>query len=317
MAMDQRQGKSGGGGRGFLLRKTFLPYAFILPVLLVVLVVLVYPLVRGVYLSFTHYNPLDNLLVSEKPVWVGVGNYVDLLRDVVFRLSFRTTVLWTLIVVSGQYVIGFVLALLLNAQFKGRGLFRSLILVPWIVPSIVAALAWIWIYDEHYGVLNVMLGQLGLLRGENIAWLGGSTWLALMAVCVAAIWKGVPFMTIVLLAALQAIPVELYEASRIDGARFRQVVRYIILPHLKTISAITILLSTIWTFNHFDLVFIMTKGGPAHATHILSIHTYLKAFGEFEMGDAAAIAGVMLVVMLVVMAFYFWVTRREEWGAAN
>ena len=316
MAMDQKRDESRWGNRSFLLRKQFLPYAFILPVLLVVLVVLVYPLVRGVYLSFTNYG-LHNMLMSEKPVWVGVGNYVDLLRDAVFRLSFRTTVLWTLIVVSGQYVIGFVLALLLNAQFKGRGLFRSLILIPWIVPSIVAALAWSWIYDQHYGVLNVMLRQLGLLRGENIAWLGSSTWLALMAVCVAAIWKGVPFMTIVLLAGLQAIPVELYEASRIDGARFRQVVRYIILPHLKTISAITILLSTIWTFNHFDLVYIMTKGGPAHATHILSIHTYLTAFDEFEMGDAAAIAGVLLIVMLVVMAFYFWVTRREEWGAAN
>ena len=296
----------------FALRSVHvLPYAFILPVLLVVLAVLVYPLVRGVYLSFTKYG-LYNLLVSEKPVWVGVGNYVDLLKDALFRLSFRTTVLWTLIVVSGQYVIGFVLALLLNAKFKGRGLFRSLILIPWIVPSIVAALAWIWIYDQHYGVLNVMLRQLGLLRGENIAWLGGSTWLAFMAVCVAAIWKGVPFMTIVLLAGLQAIPVELYEASRIDGARFRQVVRYIIIPHLKTISAITILLSTIWTFNQFDLVYIMTKGGPAYATHLLSIYTYLTAFDANEMGYAAAIAGVLLVVMMVIMAFYFWVTRREE-----
>ncbi len=310
MAMDQKQDESGGEDRGFFLRKTFLPYGFILPVLLVVLVVLVYPLVRGMYLSFTHYS-LDPLL-SQKPVWVGMMNYVDLLKDFVFRLSFKTTVLWTVIVVSGQYIIGLVLALLLNAEFKGRGLFRSLILVPWIVPSIAAALAWIWIYDQDHGVLNVMLRQLGLLRGENVAWLGSSTWLALMAVCVAGIWKGVPFMTIVLLAGLQSIPVELYEASRIDGARFRQVVRYIIIPHLKTISAITILLSTIWTFNQFDLVYIMTKGGPAYATHLLSIYTYLTAFDANKMGYAAAIAGVLLVVMMVIMAFYFWVTRREE-----
>jgi multiple sugar transport system permease protein len=300
------------GSRGVLLRKQLLPYAFILPVLLVVLVVLVYPLVRGVYLSFTHYNLLTNLLTSEKPVWIGLKNYANLLSDVIFSLSLRTTVLWTLTVVSGQYVIGFVLALLLNTRFRGRGLFRSLILVPWIVPSIAAALAWIWIYDQHHGVLNVMLRQLGMLRGENIAWLGSSTWLALIAVCVAGIWKGVPFMTIVLLAGMQSIPVELYEASRIDGARLRQVVRYIIIPHLKTISAITILLSTIWTFNHFDLVYIMTKGGPAHATHILSIHTYLTAFSEFEMGYAAAIAGVLLVIMIAIMALYFWVAHREE-----
>lgn len=294
--------------RSSFLHKQLLPYAFILPVLLVVLVVLVYPLIRGVYLSFTHYY----LAPFEKPVWVGLRNYIELLKSFIFHLSFKTTVLWTLLVVSGQYLIGLVLALLLNARFKGRGVFRSLILIPWIVPSIVAALAWIWIYDQHHGVLNVLLRQMGLLHGEDVAWLGSSTWLALMAVCVVGIWKGVPFMTIVLLAGLQSIPLELYEASRIDGARFRQIVRYIIIPHLKTISAITILLSTIWTFNQFDIVYIMTKGGPAYATHLLSIHTYLTAFDQYEMGYAAAIAGVLLVVMVVIMAIYFWVAHREE-----
>jgi multiple sugar transport system permease protein len=290
------------------LRRSLLPYTFILPVSLVVLLVLVYPLLRGVYLSFTHYN----LLESERPVWIGLGNYIDLFKDFIFHRSFKTTVLWTLIVVSGQYLIGLVLALLLNAEFRGRGIFRSLILVPWIVPSIAAALAWIWIYDPHHGVLNAVLRGLGLLRGEGIAWLGSSPWLALIAVCAAGIWKGVPFMTIVLLAALQSIPLELYEASRIDGARFRQIVRYIIVPHLKTISAITILLSTIWTFNQFDLVYIMTKGGPAYATHLLSIYTYLTAFDANEMGYAAAIAVVLLVVMSIIMALYFWVAHREE-----
>ncbi|MCZ7545536.1 MAG: sugar ABC transporter permease [Anaerolineae bacterium] len=182
--------------------------------------------------------------------------------------------------------------------------------MPWVVPSVVAALCWRWIYAGEYGILNHMLQQVGLIQ-RPLQWLSTPD-LAMPAVIAVGIWKWVPFMAVVMLAGLQSIPKELYEAAEVDGANIVQRFRQITMPHVRNLSLIATLLSFIWTFNHFDIVYVMTKGGPANATHLLSTYSYLSAFAYFDIGYAAAMAVVMLVALTVLAVPYLRLMRGES-----
>lgn len=285
----------------FINKKTF-PYLLILPGVIFISVILIYPLVNGVISSFYHQAPM-----GLDRTFVGLENYQKLLTDKIFIRSFVNSLIYTSLVVVIEYIIGMLIALLLNEDFPGRGIYRSLILIPWVVPTVAAALSWKWIYDGQFGILNHILKSLGIIE-ENIAWLG-STELALPAIIATASWKGIPFVTVVLLAGLQSIPRELYESASIEGAGVFKRFIYITLPQLKGVSLITILLQCIWTFNQFDLVYIMTKGGPANSTQILPVYTYLNAFNFFEFNYAATIGTIGLIILGIFAFFYIRFTE--------
>jgi multiple sugar transport system permease protein len=212
--------------------------------------------------------------------------------------------------VSLQFVGGFAAALLLHQGFRGRAAVRTVTLIPWIIPGVVVALVWEWLYQPNYGVLNDLLLKAGLLR-ERVAWLSDPA-LAMPAVVAANVWRGVPFFAIMLLAGLQAIPDELYEAARVDGASVVDRFRHITLPLLRPIIVVATATRIIWTFNYADLIFVMTSGGPANATQITSTYTLLQAYSNLDFGYAATLSVVLLLVMLAFTIVYLRVTRGIE-----
>lgn len=287
-----------------MLFRRILPYLLIAPGVIFVGTLLIYPMVSGVLSSLFTQHPL-NLTERE---FVGLEHFQRLLTDKIFYRAFVNTLIWTVGVVVGQYVIGFAVALMLNEKLPGRGIYRSLILIPWVVPMIAAALTWKWIYSADFGVLNHMLRQLGLISA-NIDWLGDPEY-ALLSVIIANVWKGIPFVTVVLLAGLQSIDNEMYEAAHVSGANLWQRFWYITLPSMKGVSLVVLILTTIWTFNQFDLLYLMTKGGPSNSTQIIPVYTYLNAFNFFKMNYAAAVSTVG-VLLMSILAFWYLKNNKE------
>lgn len=274
------------------------PYLLILPSVLLMAAIILVPLVRGIWMSF---NEVDIIKQGEMH-FVGLQNFALLLSDPVFRIALRNTIVWTVGVVTFQYLIGLGVALLLNEPIPMRALFRGLVLVPWVVPSVVAALVWRWIYAPDYGILNHLLRSLTLIS-EPLQWLADRH-LAMIAVIAVGVWKNVPFMAVVLLSGLQSIPQELYDAAEVDGASMVQRFWYVTMPNLRYLSTIVTMLAVIWTFNSFDIVYVMTKGGPSNATHLLSTYSYLTAFSFTDFGYAASLSVVMLLVLMVFAIIY-------------
>jgi len=274
------------------------PYLLIIPSIALMAVIILMPLVRGIIMSFNDVN----IIKQGEMHFVGLENYRQMFSDPVFHIAVRNTAVWTIGVVCFQYLFGLGIALLLNEPIPFRGLFRGLVLVPWVVPSVVAALDWRWIYTPDYGILNLVLRSLGLIN-EPLQWLADRN-LAMLAVIIVGVWKSVPFMTVVLLAGLQSIPKELFDAAEVDGASMLQRFWYITMPNLRYLSAIVTMLAIIWTFNDFDLVYVMTKGGPSNSTHLLSTYAYLSAFTYSDLGYAAAISVFMLVILLIFAVIY-------------
>jgi ABC-type sugar transport system permease subunit len=271
-----------------------LGYALILPLLLVMLGLLIYPVASALLISFQDKE------LGRPGHFVGLENYADLLfRDRRFRIVARNSFIFTFGSVLGKLLIGMGMAVLLNQRIKARNIFRGWLLLPWIAPTFVTALTWRWMFDGTSGVINFVLMQLGLL-GAPVAWLGrGST--ALLAVIITNIWHGFPFFGISLLAAMQAIPAELYEAAEVDGATTWQRFWHVTLPGVRTVLVITTMLSTIWTFNDFQIVYIMTGGGPAFATHIFATYTYFVGFSGSRLGYAVAISTILVPALIVMI----------------
>jgi multiple sugar transport system permease protein len=250
------------------------------------------------------------LIKPQEYGFIGLGNYGRLLHDDVFWLTLWNSFVWVFGSVGFQFVGGFAAALLLHQGFRGRALVRTVTLLPWIIPGVVVALVWEWLYQPNYGALNDLLFRLGWLH-ERVAWLSDPR-LAMPAVIAANVWRGVPFFAIMLLAGLQAIPDELYEAARVDGAPVVQRFRHITLPLLRPIIVVATATRIIWTFNYADLIFVMTGGGPAHATQITSTYTLLQAYSNLDFGYAATLSIVLLVIMMAFTVVYLRVTRGLE-----
>jgi multiple sugar transport system permease protein len=284
-------------------------YLYLVPVVICLGGTILFPILKAMHMSL--YNHV--LIKPQEYGFIGLGNYRRLLADETFWLTLWNSFVWVFGSVSLQFLGGFAAALLLHQSFPGRAFVRTVTLLPWIVPGVVVALVWEWLYQPNYGVLNDLLLRLGWLK-DRVAWLSDPA-LAMPAVIATNVWRGVPFFAIMLLAGLQAIPDELYEAARVDGASVLQRFVHVTLPLLRPIIIVATATRIIWTFNYADLIFVMTSGGPANATQITSTYTLVTAYSTLDFGYAATLSVVLLVIMLVFTVLYLRVTRGIE-GAA-
>jgi len=287
-------------------RELLTGYLYLVPVAIALGGTVLFPILKAMHMSLYHHV----LIRPQEYGYVGLANYVRLLHDEVFWLSLWNSLVWVFGSVSFQFLGGFAAALLLHQSFRGRGLVRTITLLPWIIPGVVVALIWEFIYQPNYGLLNDLLSRAGWMT-ERVAWLSSPA-LAMPAVIVTNIWRGVPFFAIMMLAGLQAIPTELYEAARVDGAPVIQRFRYITLPMLRPIIVVATATRIVWTFNYADLIFVMTSGGPANATQITSTYTLLQAYSNLDFGYAATLSVALLLIMLGFTVFYLRITRGLE-----
>ncbi|MBI9045963.1 MAG: sugar ABC transporter permease [Anaerolineaceae bacterium] len=286
------------------MRNNWIAYLCLLPTAIIMLGVLGFPLVETIRLSVT------NTRLIGAGEYVGVDNFVSLLGDPFFWATLRRTIIWTLASVSLKTLLGLGGALLLNENFAGRLIARSLTLLPWIVPISIGAIAWTWLYNGQHGLINGILLRLHIIQ-EPFELLAGKT-SAFIAAVINDAWVGIPFMAIIFLASLQAIPGPLYEAAHVDGATRWQRFWYITLPQLKQALLMATLLSSVWTFNSFDVIWVMTGGGPIGATTTLVIQTFRTAFGSFQFGKASALAVIVFFILSLLSIFYFRQIDLEE-----
>jgi multiple sugar transport system permease protein len=282
-------------------------YYLILPSVILITLLNVVPLVQGVIVSLQR----QNMIRPNPTAFVGFRHYYRaLFEEEILWASLGRTIIWTAGSVTGGYILALALALLLNREIRGRNFFRALFLVPWVVPDAATALLWKWLYADQYGVINDLLARTGLIA-KDIQWLADPQ-LAMFSVIVVQIWKLTPVMFIVLLAALQNVPKELHEAAELDGAGPVQRFRYVTFPVIRPTSVIITLLASIWTFQSFDIVYLLTGGGPADATEILPTLIYQKAFWASDIGYAAAIGMLMLVCLVILSVAYLFAYRAQS-----
>ena len=276
--------------------KRLMPYFFIGPALLALVALVVYPLLYGVYISFFKTN------LANKWDFVGLKNYISVFSDGVFVKQLGVTLKFTAIVVLAHFIIGIFLAMLLNQSRPGITFFRTILVLPWLMPEVVSALIFKWIMNPLYGLLNYGMQLLGLSEG-GVSWLGDTKY-AFISVVLVCIWKGYPLVMVNALAALQSVSTDIYEAAKVDGANKIQTFFRIILPSIKPVLATTLILDTVWWFKHYTIVYLMTKGGPGSDTSIVSIEIYKQAFDYFNFGKAASMSVVVFFVCLIISKLY-------------
>lgn len=275
------------------------------PLLLVLLGLLAYPIFSAALLSLQAKSP------GRTEQFIGLANYLEILtKDNAIADVVVNTIIYAVVSVVLKTIIGLVMALVLNEAIPARNFFRGWLLLPWIAPVLVTALTWRWMFDQTGGIVNYVLTGLGLVHMPP-AWLA-SRWLARLALIIANTWRGFPFFGVCLLAGLQSIPTELYEAAEMDGASIWQRIRNITLPLLEPVLLTVIILSTIWTFNDFTLVWVLTQGGPSNSTHLFATYAFWEAFRANRYGYAAAvslIATPLLLIFIAALAPRMW---KEE-----
>jgi multiple sugar transport system permease protein len=279
-------------------RVPMLPYLLVAPAVILMVIIALYPTYYAVYLSLWDAN----LARYNRARFVGLDNYVKILSDQVFWMSAWQTVRWVAVVITGQLAVALPVALFLNLNFSLRGFVRTAILIPWVVPAAVTSLIWVFMFDANLGVANDILVRLGILE-TYLTWLSDFK-TAFFLVVMAAIWSGFPFMSVVILAALQTIPDELYEAAHIDGASVWQRFRYVTLPLIIPTILLILLLRTIWLSHHVDLIYIMTVGGPGYSNYTTAVYSFLLTSSQFEIGYASAVAVVLAIVLLAISSIY-------------
>ncbi len=268
-----------------------------MPGFLVIVILKMYPILEGISYSFTNRR-LDRPADSTK--LTAFKNFIDVLQDHRVLETIGFTLIYAVLIVLVSYISGLALALLLNRKIKFQGLYRSLLLLPWVISNTVTAANFRWILNDQYGIVNRVFLQLGLIS-KPIQFFANINVAKGMVIGV-GIWKTVPFMVIVILAALQSIPLDYYEAADIDGASFLGKFRYIIMPGIKSVTVMATTLQFIWNFNNFESIWLLTQGGPADSTNTLPVMIYREAFQKNKIGYAAAIA---VLVMMFMMVFTF------------
>ena len=284
---------------------------FMLPLIIAVGVFLVWPIAEAVRLSFVRYNPLRP---DDQP-FVGLDNYLFVLEDPLFWESFWQAIVWTGWSTVLQAVIGVGLALLLHQPLKGMNAFRGLLLFPYIVPTVVIALNWRWLFNSEIGIVNHLLLSAGIID-DKIAWLSTPS-MAMASAIMLNVWKYTPFVVIVVLARLQTIPTELYDAAKVDGAGALRRFRDITLPQLAEVLAVVIVFRTIWTFNKFEEIYLLTRGGPGTSTYNLALYAFDQSIANLRMGVGAAAGVIMLLLLLAGSMLYIRVSGfgREDKAA--
>jgi len=283
-----------------------LALCLLLPSLVVVFGVVLYPLLRTIYTSL---HDVNSALPGPTP-WVGLRNYSRIFADSEFWDTLWRTAYFTAVTTICEIGFGILLGLLLNARFHGRAAVRAIIIIPWAVPTVVSGALWRWIYNGDYGPLNSLLLQTHLINGYH-QWLG-TPWMALNMVAIEDIWKFTPFVALFILAGLGTIPGDLYEAATVDGASSLRRFWSITLPLLTPVILVTLVLRTIDGFRLFDVVYVMTHGGPANGTETLAFYTYIKAFSDQSFGLGSAIAILITLIILVITVAYTRILRAQE-----
>jgi multiple sugar transport system permease protein len=288
-------------------RKARYGYLFVSPALLLIMAVAIYPLCRTIQLSFYEYS----LLSPADTGFIGLKNYQKLLDDHRFWGSLLNTALFSVFSVTMEMVLGVMLAMIMNASIRGIGLIRAAALVPWAIPTVVSATMWLWLYNDQWGFVNILLSKLGIIDHFH-AWLSDAS-SALLAVVVADIWKTTPFVALLLLAGLQMIPKDMYESAAVDGANKIRQFFSITLPMLKSSILVAVLFRTLDSFRVFDLVYVMTMGGPGNSTETVSLYAYKTLFKNLDFGYGSTIAVAILLVIACISAVYIWtLSDREE-----
>jgi multiple sugar transport system permease protein len=278
---------------------------FMLPAAVLLMLFLTYPLILGVWLGFTDTK------IGRNGIWVGLENYLFLMGDSVTQLALFNTLFYTFVASVLKFVLGLWLAILLNEKIPFKTFFRTVILLPYIVPTALSAIAFWWIYDAQFSVVSWVLMKMGIIN-TYIDFLG-DPWNARLSTIAANVWRGVPFVAITLLAGLQTISPALYEAAAIDGASGWQRFRFITLPLLTPIIAVVMTFSVLFTFTDFQLIYVLTRGGPLNATHLMATLSFQRAIPGGALGEGAAIAIAMVPFLLAAILFSYFGLQRRAW----
>lgn len=282
------------------------PYVLAGPALFFLALFLGYPMIRGFMLSFTE----TSLLAPQNSTFIGLANFTKLIAEPSTWNAIWITVIYAAGSVIGALVIGLFAALIMNMPLKGRGLIRSVVTLPWAVPPVAVALIFVWMFNNQYGVINFLLNRTGF-SSLYFHWLDNPN-LALVALYMVTIWMTFPISALILLAALQSVPTELYEASRVDGAGLFNRFRYVTYPGIKPRLYVLALFLTIWALRRFDIIWVLTGGGPVGKTSTIVVQLYREAFENQNLGFASALGSIGLVLSMIVTIIYFRVNRRVE-----
>ncbi len=289
---------------GLAARLALLGVLLVSPVVIYLVAVQAYPFASAIITSLTDKR------VGTPGRFIGLGNYIDLVREPLFRLAVRNSLLFTGLAISAKLVFGTVMALVLNQDRPLRNLWRALLFLPWTIPTIITVLTFQLLYSSTGGVLNFLLAKAHLLS-RPIDWLGTPVW-AMVSIVLVNVWRGTPFFGISLLGALQTIPREHYEAAEIDGASIVQQFAYITVPSIRNVALLVMIISTIWTLNDFQIIWVLTRGGPANTTQVFATLTYTTAFLNLDLGRAVAISVTSVPFLVLLIG---WATRsvlRQE-----
>ncbi len=290
------------------VRKHIVPYLLILPSIVFLIAIEFYPLGVGLYEAFLYHNRVQPWATQ----FIGLQNFATALSTYDVQLALRTSFVMVLGIVALGYALGLLAAVLLNQKLRGKGIYRALILVPWVIPPVVSYISWQWMLNDQSGIINLTLMRFGLTNPiDPIIWLADPN-LAMVSIVTVGAWSRFPFMMITVLAALSAISDDLHEAAALDGANRWQRFRDVTFPLILPVSVIATLLQAIWTFNDFALPFILTGGGPANATTTLVLLAYKEAFRQFNIGYGTALAVISMVLMLALGAVYLRLQSRQE-----
>lgn len=295
----------GADGMRFFESRNFVGLVFMLPAGALLLLFLTYPLGLGVWLGFTDTK------IGGEGAFIGLENYISLANDSVFRLSVFNTLLYTVVASVFKFALGLWLATLLNNRMPFKAIIRAVVLLPFVVPTVLSAIAFWWMYDAQFSIISWVLTKWGWID-RYIDFLG-QPWHARWSVITANIWRGIPFVAITLLAGLQTIPPSLYEAATIDGATSWQRFRYITLPVLSPIIAVVMTFSVLFTFTDFQLIYVLTRGGPLNATHLMATLSFQRAITGGQLGEGAAIANAMIPFLLAAILFSYFGLQRRKW----
>ena len=285
--------------------RNFLGLVFMLPAAAVLLLFLTYPLGLGTWLGFTDTK------IGRGGEWIGLENYEFLWGDAVTRLSVFNTIFYTVVASVIKFVLGLWLALLLNKHLPFKSFIRAIVLLPFIVPTALSAIAFWWIYDAQFSIISWTLVKLGWID-RYIDFLG-EPWLARLSVIAANIWRGVPFVAICLLAGLQTISPSYYEAASLDGATDWQQFRFVTLPLLTPIIAVVMTFSVLFTFTDFQLIYVLTRGGPLNSTHLMATLSFQRAIPGGALGEGAALATAMVPFLMAAILFSYFGLQRRAW----
>lgn len=286
-------------------KKDHTRWLFVLPAIIVVAALFIYPIFSSIFYSFTNKN-----LIRPVYSFVGLKNYADILKDPSFWNAFGNSIKWTIFSLVGQLIVGFTAALALNRVKHLKGVYKTLLIIPWAFPSIVIAFSWTWILNGVYGILPNLLVEWGICS-TSPQFLTEKT-LAFIVLVLINIWFGAPMIMVNVLSALQTVPQDQYEAAKIDGASTLQSFLHITVPHIELVMGLLVVLRTVWIFNNFDLIYLITGGGPAGSTQTVPVYAYDMGWGTKLLGKSSAVTVLLFIFLMIICIGYFMIMARWE-----